>query len=212
METQQKPSKWYPSTILILEVKRAANSANGNPRYELLGSFEGSNKVDTFLTMSDHMELYMHDWYSFAGKTIECLVKHVGVNSKKLYVSTIGVVEDSIKKSTADQLDIAAIRKTLLPTNDESFKQSAVECFTEYCHEMAAADVKANCTQMCDDRDIKWVYMSAIADFADDYVGDDAEVDADRLPDDLREMRKIARAWREEAKELSYLKVANSNS
>jgi|TARA_R110002074_G_scaffold181248_1_gene345797 hypothetical protein len=83
--------KWYASTVLVLRVERVANSRNGNPRYELLGSFEGSDKVETFLTMSDHMELYMHNWASFEGKTIECLVKNVGVNSRKLYVSTICV-------------------------------------------------------------------------------------------------------------------------
>ena len=83
--------KWYASTVLVLRVERVNNSRNGNPRYELLGSFEGSDKIETFLTMSDHMELYMHNWASFEGKTIECLVKNVGVNSRKLYVSTICV-------------------------------------------------------------------------------------------------------------------------
>tara|TARA_R110002073_G_scaffold92627_5_gene217047 strand:+ start:423 stop:710 length:288 start_codon:yes stop_codon:yes gene_type:complete len=89
--SQQAQRKWYASTVLVLNVERVANSRNGNPRYELLGSFEGSDKIETFLTMSDHMELYMHNWYSFEGKTIECLVKNVGVNSRKLYVSTINV-------------------------------------------------------------------------------------------------------------------------
>jgi len=89
--TQTTQRKWYASTVLILNVKRVNNSVNGNPRYELLGSFEGSDKVETFLTMSDHMELYMHNWQSFEGKTIDCLVKSVGTNSRKLYVSTICV-------------------------------------------------------------------------------------------------------------------------
>jgi len=89
--TQTTQRKWYASTVLILDVKRVNNSVNGNPRYELKGSFEGSDKVETFLTMSDHMELYMHNWQSFEGKTIDCLVKSVGTNSRKLYVSTICV-------------------------------------------------------------------------------------------------------------------------
>ena len=90
--TQTTPRKWNPSKVLVLEVERAANSVNGNPRYELKGTIEGSNTVETFLTMSDHMEVYAHNWSSFEGKTIECLVKSVGINSKKLYVSTISVV------------------------------------------------------------------------------------------------------------------------
>ncbi len=102
----------------------------------------------------------------------------------------------------ADQLDIAAIRKTLLPTNDASFKKSMVECFVDYCHTMAAAQVQASCTQMCDDHDIKWVYMSALADFADDYIRDDANWVLD-VTGDFSEMRKIAKAWREEAKILA---------
>ena len=101
----------------------------------------------------------------------------------------------SIKNSTADQLDIAAIRKTLEPTNDASFTKSMVENFTDYCHIMASADVKATCSQQCSDHDIKWVYMSALADCADNYISDDPD-----WTGDLSEMRKIAKAWREEAK------------
>ena len=81
--------EWIQQTLLILNVQRVENSRDGNPRYELQGSVEGTNKVQTFLTVSNAMEVYMHDWHSLEGRTVSCEVKPVGIRSTKTYISNV---------------------------------------------------------------------------------------------------------------------------
>jgi hypothetical protein len=95
--------------------------------------------------------------------------------------------------SISSFLDVAAIRKTLVPTNVESFEKSRIEMFKEYCHSMALAEVQASCTQQCTDEGIRWAYMCALADVAEGPAGD-YEFDA--------EIIELTKAWRKEATSL----------